>query len=175
MRKLVMLSVLLALVVPGTSNAANDANQAITFWAAASNPAYQNTDLSVWLGYRQDVEDGLAAEGGIAFDWRMFAEADTPDQIQSAFAVGPYGILHFPELINVPNPFDVAWLGDTLIGEPFIGFSYLFDLDGKGTSINPFIGARVFDLLALTYEYQTFQGSSAADGGKIGISLQYKF
>ncbi|TFG45064.1 MAG: hypothetical protein E4H40_08700 [Candidatus Brocadiia bacterium] len=108
-------------------------------------------------------------------DWRMFSEGDNDEDMQSDFAVGPYGCYHIPGLIDIDNPFEISWMPEKLAGDPFIALSYLFDLKGKGTSINPVVGMRVFDLFAVTYEYSFFNGSPAADEGKFGLSGQYKF
>lgn len=167
------LFVLLLLVAAGTVRA-KELNRNITLWLMSNNVAYQNSELSAMLGYKQDVTDGLAGETGIAGSWRMFAEGQTSDNTQSRFAAGPFLALHFPTLINVPNPIKTKWLGDTLIGQPFIGCSYIFDIDGKGTSINPMVGVRVFNFAAITYQYSAYQGVNAADVSKVGLSLQFK-
>jgi hypothetical protein len=170
MKKVVILIVLL--FAANCFGGTNETNQSITLWVSAANPAYQNTDLSVMLGYRQDD-----IETGIAGDWRMFSEGTTEPDMQSIFALGPYGVLHFPTLIDVNMPFadKVPWLPKTIVGEPFVGIRYLFDLDGKGTSITPFAGARLVNLFAVMYEFDMFQGSDAPDKGKLALSIQYKF
>jgi hypothetical protein len=167
--KRVILTLTLMLLCCSIAQAA-DPNQSMTLWLSAANPAYQNTDLSVWLGFRQDN-----TEIGAAMDWRVFSEGDTEDDTQSNFAVGPYAVYHFPGVIDVNNPFDVPWLGDKLIGDPFIGMSYLFDVDGKGTTFSPVAGVRIFNMFALTYQYSLYYGNPATDEGRIGLSLKYDF
>jgi len=169
MIKRMMLTLILILCLCGIAKA-GDPNESLTFWLSGSNLAYQNTDISAWIGYRSDN-----TEFGVATGWRMFAEGDNEEDIQSNFAVGPYGCFHMPGLIEIDNPFGTSWLPEKLAGDPFIGVSYLFDVKGKGTSVNPVVGVRVFDLFALTYEYSFFNGNTAEDGGKIGLSYQYKF
>ena len=144
--------------------------KAVTFWLSGSDLGYENTEMSAWLGYRQGE-----TEVGVALDWRMFNEGDTEDDFQSDFAVGPYGVYHMPGLITIDNPFGAAWLPEQLAGDPFVGVSYLFDVDGKGTSINPVAGLRLFDIFSLKYEYSFFQGSAAIDEGSIGLSYQHRF
>lgn len=173
MIKKMMLTLVLVLCVCGIARAGaepNDPNESLTFWLSGSDLSYQNTNISAWLGYRQDD-----TEVGIAVDWRMFSEGDTDTDTQSDFAVGPYGVYHVPGLIDIDNPFGVSWLPEKLAGDPFLGVSYLFDVDGKGTSINPVVGLRVFELFSVTYEYSFFNGSPAKDAGKIGLSYRYKF
>ena len=87
-RKLLTLSLILILSVLSIAEA-GDPNEAITFWLSGSDLAYQNTNLSAWLGYRNDN-----TEVGVAMDWRMFAEGDNDEDLQSDFAIGPYGCFH---------------------------------------------------------------------------------
>jgi hypothetical protein len=169
MIKRLMLTLILMLCVCGIAKAA-DPNESVTFWLSGSDLGYQNTDISAWLGYRQDN-----TEIGVAADWRMFSEGDTAADVQSNFAVGPYGVFHMPGLIEIDNPFGVDWLPDKLAGDPFVGVSYLFDVDGKGTSIKPVIGVRIFGIFAVKYEYSFYNGGPAEDVGKIGLSYQHKF
>jgi len=169
MIKRMMLTLILILCVCSISEAA-DPNESVTFWLSGSNLAYHNTDLSAWVGYRADN-----TEVGVAMDWRMFSEGDNDEDMQSDFAIGPYGCYHMPGLIEIDNPFGAAWLPEKLAGDPFIAISYLFDVKGKGTSINPAVGLRVFDMFALTGGYSFFNGSTATNEGKIGLSYQYRF
>lgn len=169
MIKRTMLTLVLVLCVCSIAKAA-DPNESVTFWLSGSNLGYHNTDLSALIGFRQNN-----TEIGVAMDWRMFSEGDNDEDMQSDFAVGPYGCFHMPGLIEIDNPFGATWLPEKLAGDPFVAVSYLFDVKGKGTSVNPCVGVRVFDLFALTYEYSFFNGSPAVDEGKIGLSYQYKF
>jgi hypothetical protein len=169
MTKRLLLTLIMVLCVCGITRAA-DPNESATFWLSGSALGYQNTNISGWLGYRQND-----TEVGVAMDWRMFNEGDNDEDVQSDFAVGPYGCYHMPGLIEIDNPFGAAWLPEKLAGDPFVAVSYLFDVKGKGTSINPVVGMRIFDLFALTYEYSFFNGSTATDEGKIGLSYQYRF
>lgn len=166
-RKLLIL--IMILCVCGIVKSA-EPNESATFWLSGSDLGYHNTDLSSWIGYRNDN-----TEVGIALEWRMFSEGDNYEDMQSNFAVGPYGCYHMPGLIEIDNPFGIAWLPEKLAGDPFVGVSYLFDVKGKGTSINPVFGMRIFDLFAMTYEYSFFNGNDAEDEGKIGLSYQHKF
>ena len=167
-----LLTLILILCVCGIAMAGdpNDPNEAATFWLSGSNLSYQNTDLSAWIGYRNDD-----TEIGVALDWRMFNEGSNDEDIQSDFAVGPYGCFHMPGLIEIANPFGATWLPEKLAGDPFVAVSYLFDVKGKGTSINPAVGMRIFNLFALTYKYSFFNGNPANDEGTIGLSYQHKF
>jgi hypothetical protein len=149
---------------------AQDPNQAVTLWLSAANPSYQNTDLKLMVGGRSGN-----IELGAAMDWRMFSEGDNDEDLQSQFALGPYGVYHFPGAIDVNSPINLPWLGDKLLGDPFLGMSYLFDVDGKGTSFSPFAGVRIFDMFALTYQYSLYYGSPATDEGRIGLSLKWDF
>jgi len=167
MIKRLFLAVVLVLCVCSMVRA-EDPNESLTFWLSGTDLSYQNTNMSAWLGYRQDN-----TEIGAAVDWRMFSESDTEADTQSTFAIGPFGIIHMPGLIEVNNPFGQD--GEKILGDPFVGVSYLFDLDGRGTSINPVVGMRVFDLFSITYEYSFFKGSPAEDDGKIGLSYRHKF
>jgi len=169
MIKRTMLALIVILCVCGITKAA-DPNESVTFWLSGSNLGYHNTDLSAWIGYRQND-----TEIGVALDWRMFSEGDNDEDMQSDFAVGPYGCFHMPGLIEIDNPFGAAWLPEKLAGDPFVGVSYLFDVKGKGTSINPVVGVRVFDVFAFTYGYSFFNGSPAIDEGRIGLAYQHKF
>ena len=169
MIKRILLTLVLILCVCGIARAA-DPNESLTFWLSGSDLGYHNTNLSTWLGYRTDD-----TEVGVALDWRMFSEGDTDEDVQSNFAVGPYGCYHMPGLIEIDNPFGASWLPEKLAGDPFVGVSYLFDVDGKGTSIKPVVGLRIFDLFAFKYEYSFFNGSPAKDEGKVGLSYQYRF
>ena len=167
MKKLV-LTVVFALMLCGSVQA--DPNDAVTFWMAGSNLGYQNTDLSAWLGLRREnIEFGVAAE------WRMFSEGDTDEDIQSEFALGPFAVYHFPDLIDVNNPLDIDWLPDKLAGEPFVFLSYLIDIQGKGASISPDLGIRLLDVFALSWEYSYYRGIPADNEGRIGLSVKYQF
>ena len=169
MKKLLMIAAV-ALMLCGNVWAEPNEPEAVTFWMSGSNLAYQNTNISAWLGIRKaNIEFGAAAE------WRMFSEGDTDSDIQSTFALGPYGAYHFPDLIDIPNPIDVEWLPDTLAGEPFVFLSYLIDLDGKGATIAPGVGIRLLDLFALSWEYSFYKGIPADDEGRIGLSVKYEF
>jgi len=168
-RKLLTLSLILILSVLSIAEA-GDPNEAITFWLSGSDLAYQNTNLSAWLGYRNDN-----TEVGVAMDWRMFAEGDNDEDLQSDFAIGPYGCFHMPGLIEIDNPFEASWLPEKLAGDPFVALSYLFDVHGEGTLINPAVGMRVLDMFALTYDYSFFHGTPVENEGKIGLSYQLRF
>jgi len=167
MRKLLILFVILAFC---QIVSAADPNESLTLWLMGNDLAYQNTNLSISTGYRKDN-----AEFGVAMDWRMFSEGDTDEDVQSIFAIGPYAAYHFPDLIDIDNPFDVEWMPEKLIGEPFLRLSYLFDTKGKGTSVAPMIGVRVFDTFSLSYQRILFNGSTAENGGQFGISTQFRF
>jgi len=154
---------------------AGDANEpvkdkAVTLWFSGSSPAYQNTNLSVMLGLKDKN-----AEAGVAVDWRMFSEGDTDADKQSNLAVGPYAVYHFPDVLDINNPIDVPWLPASLAGEPFLGLSYLVDTDGRGSSVNPFVGIRLLGLFVWTGKYSFFHGFEADDEFQLGLSLQWKF
>jgi len=171
MIKRTMLALILILCVCGIAEAA-DPNESVTFWLSGSNLGYHNTDLSAWIGYRNEE-----TEVGVAMDWRMFSEGDTDEDFQSNFALGPYAVIHLPGLIEINNPVDLDWLPlpDKIASEPFFSLAYLFDLDGKGTSISPAVGMRVFDMFAAKIEYNIFHGVAADDEFKAGLSLQHRF
>jgi len=169
MIKSTMLTLILILCVCGIARA-GDPNESATFWLSGSDLGYQNTELSAWIGYRQND-----TEIGVAMDWRRFNEVDSGEEAQNEFAVGPYGCFHMPGLIEIENPFGTAWLPEKIVSDPFVGVSYLFDVRGRGTSVNPVVGLRIFDLFALKYEYSFFSGGPATDEGKIGLSYQHKF
>ena len=151
-------------------SAAQGNDEAVSFWLMGSNPAYENTEIKTMLGYvKNDIEIGGA------LNFRGFSEGDiTPDD-QSDLAIGLYGIAHFPELVDVNNPIELPFLPETLASAPYFGLSYLFDKDGKGTSINYFAGLRILDLFALLYEFKTYQGINVPDAGNFVLSLQFKF
>jgi len=168
-------TIMLCLLIAGAARAGdpnepNKDEEAICLWVVGGSPAYQNTNIGVMLGYlKDDVEIGGAV------DWRMYSEGDTLPDDQSDLALGFYGAIHFPEIIDVNNPFEVSFLPEKLASKPCFGVKYLFDLDGKGTAVTPFVGLRIFDLFALIYEVDTYHGIDADTEGKLAISLQYKF
>ena len=169
MIKRTMLTLILILCLCGIAKA-GDPNESLTFWMSGSNLAYQNSKLSAWIGYRNDN-----TEVGVATAWRMFSEGDNDEDVHSDVSVGPYGCFHLTGLIEIDNPFETSWLPEKLAGDPFVAVSYLIDTNGKGTSVNPAVGIRVFDLFAITYEYSFFNGNPSKDEGKIGLSYRYNF
>lgn len=176
MKKVTLLIVALLLSL-GTVKAAdvNEPDRYLTAWLSGANLAYQNTDLSVWLGFRGNLNKDIDIEGGPAFNWRMWSEGDSEEHSQSDFAVGAYVAVHFLNLVNIPNPIPIEQLPDQLAGEPFVAFEYLIDTDGKGTSFSPSGGIRVFEVLAVMYQYQIVQGERVPDQSRIAISTKFKF
>lgn len=171
--KTLLLIVALALCLVGISRA-NEPNvpdsRALTLWVSGDSLAYQNTNLGVMLGLRQkNVELGVAGE------WRIFSEGDTNADIQSNFALGPYGVYHFPGLIDVNNPIDVDWLPDKLLAEPFLSLAYLIDLKGQGAVTRPGVGIRLLDIFALSWDYSFYQGVPADNEGRFGLSVKLDF
>lgn len=173
--KRAILMIVAILVMAGAARAQEpnvpvENDRAITLWVSGSDLGYQNTDLSAWLGLRQkNVEFGVATE------WRMFSEGDTNTNIQSQLSIGPYGVYHFPGLIDVNNPLDVEWLPEKFVGEPFISLSYLIDTKGQGAAISPGIGIRLFDSFALFWDYSFYKGIPADNQGRIGLSAKWDF
>lgn len=170
--KTVILIVALMLCLVGTSFGAepNEPKNAVAFWVSGTDLGNQNTDLSAWLGFRRDN-----IEIGVATEWRMYAEGDTDADFQSNFSVGPYGVYHFPGLIDVNNPIDVEWLPDKLLGEPFLSLSYLIDTKGMGATISPGVGIRLLDVFAVMYQYSWYKGVPADNQGRIGLSVKWEF
>ena len=171
--KRVLLTVALMLCLVGASFGAdaNEPDKSMTFWLSANSPAYQNTDLSVMLGFRQGN-----TELGVATEWRMYAEGDTETQDQSDFAIGPYAVVHLPGVIQIKNPLPIDWLPAELAGDPFVGLAYVFDVKGKGATFAPFTGLRVFDLFAFTVKYSMYSPEIPADNQlQLGLSGQWAF
>jgi hypothetical protein len=138
---------------------------AVTLWAGMSNPLYEETSYDILAGYRRTLTTSLDIELGIIANY-------IPDR----YALGGYGMLHYTgELVDVPNPIDVDWLPDTLIGSPFIGFLYMFSLDTSARIMAPIGGARIFDALTIYYKYSFTEGEPIPDNGSIGLSLEFKF
>jgi len=169
-RALLTVAVLLALC--GVTKA-EDPNRALTLWVSGDSLAYQNTDLGVMLGIRGIGNTNV--EVGVAGEWRIFSEGDTDQDIQSDFALGPYGVYHFPGLIDVNNPIDVSWLPDRLLGEPFVSLAYLIDIRGQGAVVRPGIGIRLLDVFALSWDYSFYKGVPADNEGRIGLSVKWQF
>jgi len=168
MKKLLILTVILACC---QVTHADDPNESVSLWLMGNNLAYQNSDLSLWVGYRRDN-----AEFGVASNWRMFSEGDTDEDTQSDFAIGPYAAYHFPGLIDINNPFaDIEWMPDKLIGEPFLCLPFLFDTKSKGSAIAPMAGVRVFEMFSLSYQHFLYTGNTADNKGQVGISTNWKF
>jgi hypothetical protein len=172
MKKLLLTIVaVLILCVAVQAADVNEPDRAMTLWLSAANPSYQNTDLGVWLGYRQDNR-----EIGLAMDWRMFSEGDTEPDAQSNFALGPYGVLHFPGAIDIDNPFaDISWMPAKIAGDPFLSFEYLFDTDGKGMRFSPGVGIKLFKFVTLYDEYSWYFGNDADNQNRIGLSYEFNF
>lgn len=172
-RVILIVALLLCLVGAGygaETNVPAENDRALTLWVSGESLAYQNTNLGVMLGIRQkNVELGVAAE------WRIFSEGDTDADIQSDFAIGPYGAYHFPGLIDVNNPIDVGWLPDKLLAEPFVSLAYLIDRKGQGAVTRPGVGIRVLDIFALSWDYSFYQGVPADNEGRFGLSAKWEF
>jgi len=172
-----ILTVTLALCLVGVSAAAEpnapEKDRAITLWVSGDSLAYQNTDLGIMLGIRGVGKPNI--ELGVAGEWRIFSEGDTDNNIQSNFALGPYGVYHFPGLIDGNNPIEVPWLPDKLLGEPFVSLAYLIDTKGQGAVVRPGIGIRLLDLFALSWDYSFYKGVPADNEGRIGLSAKWEF
>ena len=176
--KLIVVLIVLVCASLGFARAAEpnetQKDEAITLWLTGNSPAYQNTNIGVMIGCLNDD-----IEIGGALDWRKWSEGDTEDDMQSNLAVGIYGIVHFPELIDVNTPLDLPFLPDKLASKPCVGIAYLFDVETtsgeKGTSIPLFAALRIFDLFAIRYEFNIYQGIDVKDNSSLGLSLQWKF
>jgi hypothetical protein len=172
--KRVILTLTLMLLCCSITKAA-DPNQSMTLWITGTNLMYQNTDVDVWGGIRGNLQKGIDIEGGAAFDWRVWNEGDSEEGSQSSFAIGPYGAVHFTDLISIPNPLPFEGMPAELAGEPFFSLEYLWDTDGKGTIFAPAAGVRLFEIFALKYEYRMVQGEKVPDGERLGISAKFNF
>ena len=178
MKKWIVALIVLCLVLLSSSAQGNEPNmpkdEAVTLWVTGNSPAYENTNIGVMLGYlKNDIEIGGAV------DWRQWSEGDTADDTQSNFALGFYGILHFPEIVDVNTPFNLPWLPEKLASEPCLGMAYLFDVkttgNEKGVNTPVFAALRIFDLFVLRYEIDVFHSIDIKDDSKFGLSLQYRF
>lgn len=152
---------------------AEDPNRALTLWVSGNSLAYQNTELNVLFGIRGIGDPNV--ELGMAMDWRIYSEGDTDADIQSDLAIGPYGVYHFPGLIDVNNPIDVPWLPEKLAGEPFVSLAYPIDIKGQGAVIRPGVGIRLLDIFALSWDYSFYKGVPADNEGRIGLSAKWEF
>jgi len=175
--KTLIVTLVLMLACCGIARSAdvNEPYEFFTVWLSGTNLAYHNTDLSVWLGYRHNLNEDFDVEIGPAINWRMWSEGDAEEKSQSNLALGAYAAVHALKLIDVPNPLPFDYLPAQLLGEPFVSIEYLIDTDGQGSSITPACGIRVFEVLAVVYRYRMVEGEKVPDGSSIAISTKFKF
>lgn len=155
---------------------ANGTDSYMTLWLSGSNLAYQNTSIDALLGYRWRLDEHFDLELGPALSWRTWTEADNQDDTQSSLGLGAFAAIHAVDLISIPNPLaqDVPWMPAEIAGEPYFILPYIMDTEGKGTTIAPGIGTRVFDLFAVQTSYVMTQGERVEDDWRVGISAKFE-
>jgi len=168
MNKWIIVILLVAVNVCSAQDA-NEPAQYLTGWVNGRAASSDSIDLGLWVGYRQEQSERFDTEFGIAADFTKWSEETEKDDV---FALGGYALAHIKDFVEVPLGFGGI---DTLVGEPFVGASYLFDMDGNGTKFAPCTGFRVFDIFSLVYEYQFYTNTEEPDGSKIGLSMKWKF
>lgn len=171
MKKWIIVLIILAFC-SGVKADPNDPKGA-TLWLFGQPTNSENAAIGTWIGYLKDK-----SEFGFAAKWRMFTEADTPDQTKSSFAYGIYGLRHLPDIKGTieENLWPAAWLPESLTIKPAIGLEFLLDRDGQGYSLSPVGAIQVFEIICLQYQYNFFAGGATAqDGPQYGLSLFLPF
>jgi len=135
----------------------------------------EDTQVGVWAGVRK-----VNTEIGAASMWRMFTEDDTNADVDgndrnSELALGVYGSIYLPELVDVDNFIPIPGLPEKLLSQPFFGGSILADVKGKGAVIAPHTGIRVYEIIGVMYQYLAFSGNEAKDKGLFTLTANFPF
>ena len=135
----------------------------------------EDTQVGVWAGIRK-----VNTETGAASMWRMFTEDDTDadvdkDNRNSELALGVYGSIYMPELIDVNNFIPIPGLPEKLLSQPFFGGSIVADVKGKGAAIAPHTGVRVYETIGVMYQYLAFIDNDAKNKGLLTLTANFPF
>lgn len=112
-------------------------------------------DTNLRAGYL--VTDANDTEVGMSVSWQ--------DNNEEPAAIGVYGVVYLPDIVQVPNP--IIWKGapETLNGKPYFGVKVERDIVEKTTNFSP-IGGVAIDPFFIEYE---------TDDELVSIGVMFRF
>ena len=123
----------------------------------------QANDLTVWLLGEDDLVGARVGcmidehvEVGVLSHW--YPQDEAPN------ILGAFGVYHFDEPVEIPNPIPLEWLPETFLAKPYIGAQVSIDFrkligetDGMRRSmVGPIAGILVQQILVIEYSYSAF-------------------
>jgi len=96
-----------------------------------------------------------------------------PD-IESPVVYGIYAILHLPDILELPNPFTLDFLPETIIGHPYFGGKVDWDEKFERGGFSPVAGLIFADILFLEYQFESFD-RIAINESKIIAGIRFEY